>query len=520
MILAKRKTPDPNQSIEYYRRHPEITDYTDDELRYAGYLDNTERQMIKELFDQYPNIQEQLQFLTRNVHDVKYLEDYRLLEGFGSDADIQEVMGDLAPQGSDVSAKSNWWASASKELRSIGITKKLAGQHFASHWINPSLQELRTLVQRLRPDRVGQDLQFTQEDFTRLLVEQDIAPYFRERLLRVAYNPVGIRWINRLFNAGTIDKKEAIEVLQDNGFRLEDATKFAEALEIERRRKEARDGHAWTPPQIQKFYQTSTMDKPEAIARLTYLGFSEEEANDTLDTADEMNQQEILVKTIASLEKSYLAGRTNEADATNDLIALGLTNERVNNLMTHWKLERSLDVHDLNAKEIIDKFKRGIIDINTAVNYLINLNYSNEAIGMMLASAVQDIDKANMKAQQSQIKEQEKLAKQIEAQLTKVKKRKKLQDKVAIDLDKARRKVKELDTRAKLKATLRKSTLTAKQQAGSGILTIKEQFAQFKQTALDDANLRIVRVRAQLMLDLAVAETKTEKAQLRAVAAS
>src|SRR5205085_2634348 len=142
---ARSEKLNPKEAIQWVRRHGLDSDRESAALRALGFYDTDQREAFKELYDELPSIGDHLEWLRKNVFDDKYVEDFKLMEGF----------------------EERFWPKFGGQLRALGMTKENASLHYAAHWINPSFSQQFEMVQRLRPGRVDPRLVFSRDDLLR-----------------------------------------------------------------------------------------------------------------------------------------------------------------------------------------------------------------------------------------------------------------------------------------------------------------------------------------------------------------
>jgi hypothetical protein len=191
---ARRLTP--REAIEYGFRNGWTQEQIQGRLNQLGFIDPQDQAERLAMHFHLPTIGDQLHFLQRNVFMKDYVKQYRLDEGF----------------------LERYWSEFGTQLLAVGVPQETARLHYAAHWINPAPTEMREFVYRLRPDKPGVQNPFTLDDYQRLLVEQDVAPFFRERFRRLSI--VCQRWaMSETCTARFImDDEELRSIHQDLGY--------------------------------------------------------------------------------------------------------------------------------------------------------------------------------------------------------------------------------------------------------------------------------------------------------------
>lgn len=450
VLRARREKLSTDDIIQWGRRHKINDDTITGWLKLYGWMEEQERAAAVELYDELPTISDHLHWLQRNVFDDAYVKDYNLMEGF----------------------EDRFWAKFGDDLRALGMKKEYAELHYAAHWINPSPGQLFEMLRRLRPGRVDKSVQFTEQDLLRLLAEQDIAPYFRERFRQIAYVPFGLRFMRQLYDTRQIDDAEASQRFQDLGYKPTDADMLVKSESIRRARTVATQTQGFTASNIRKLYVAGKMKNPEAIRRLGELGYPEKPANDAIDAwvrlrevkavddgskaaksalvtsakdavqlgvITEAQAQQTLVRAgfsndnaaslvsswvtmdriritklgISYIKKAVMSGMLALNDVQTMLAGLGLTPEKVNEYINSWTYDLTASKRHIAASEINRLLTEGLIDVATARVRLANLNYADPDAQLLIAEAAYRINQNEQKAAAAELRSREQQAKQL-----------------------------------------------------------------------------------------------------------
>jgi hypothetical protein len=278
-------------------------------LRERGFTDPGQRMAFRLLYDELPTVGDWLEFLRKNVFDGEYVRDYRLMEGF----------------------EEKFWPIAGGQLQAIGITKERAALHYAAHWIQPAPVELREFVWRLRPGAPGIDKTFTPEDYERLLVEKDVAPYMRERYKEILYRVPALGYLRDLYRNHIINDEDLKGYHRDLGYTEKDSERFVAVDRLVRYQMRANQFHGWTPSAIGKAVAAGQMLPGTAETILTFQGATADEIRETLErgVADwnysilTRARSRLLSSTITTVRQSLQLGTITEQQATASLTAIG-----------------------------------------------------------------------------------------------------------------------------------------------------------------------------------------------------
>jgi hypothetical protein len=432
VIDARRERLDDPELIQWMRRHDETDDSIVVALQSQGWFRLEEAQARVELYDELPSINDHLHWLQRGVFDDAYVADYGLLEGF----------------------EDRFWAKFGHDLRAQGYTKERASLEYAAHWINPSIGQLAEMMQRLRPGRVDAGITFTTTDFERILVEQDVAPYFRKRLEYVAYRTIPLRQLNQAAQQGRYDRAELVERWKDIGFTATDSATLADTTLVTAARQRATAEHGYTAASISalaeyglidkatangylnpqgfdsdsvdrlfevaglkhelaerkkhdegarqgyanlalKAYELGAVTKVVATDALRIAGYGDNAAELTLNTADLQTRMDSVKLAITTVHKAYLLGATDTGGAHNALAIAGVVEPMASTLVERWALEMSVPRVAASTNVILRWAKKGIISVQNAQIRLANLGWNPGDIQTSLLEIEQSIQAAN-----------------------------------------------------------------------------------------------------------------------------
>jgi hypothetical protein len=428
VLYARREKPDTEQLIQWSRRQGFTDQQTASLLSLYGWLDQGEAQVRVQLYDELPPVSDILHFLTRNVFDTAYVEDYDLMEGFAER--FLPVFGDI--------------------LHSQGITEQVAAWHYAAHWINPAPGELKTFAWRLRPGRDPNGITFTEEDYARLLVEQDVSPYMRERFQATLYNVPALGYVRDMYRSYIISDQELKDIHQDLGYSEENSQRFLQIDQLVRARMRAAETHGWVPSALAKAYISKQLTPQQVTQIMGTLGYTPAESNTlmqraraelqytvftrarsrmmfaALSTVKQGMQAGVLDPVAASqalqqlgwpveyaqgwagitadtanialvkqaqnrIRSEYLSGAITLDQARSALGTLGVVPSFAQNLLSVWQLEFTPKIRRRSAGQIVNDVANDEMSFGEAYVRLTNLGYPDADSRLFLADAERKI---------------------------------------------------------------------------------------------------------------------------------
>jgi hypothetical protein len=303
-----------------------------------GWVRNDDLQGKLELFWELPTIQDHLHWLARNVDDTAYVEQYGLLDGFAPDQVIRTI-----PQFANYTTLNNptgrdFWARYGPDLMAQGMKIDYAASHYAAHWIQPSPEQLREFVYRLRPGNPAGNPEFTANDFDRILSEQDYAPLARQWFGNTIYRVPALTYIIGMYRQNVITDGDLANYHQDLGFTAADSERFVGVDSIQKRQMRTRQFDGWTPAAIGTAYAMGQLGLQDVHDKMTALGAQPDEIDDLVHSAQIKFDRAVLVRarsrqltrTISQVSQGLSVGSLDAADATNMLMGLGFPADRAN----------------------------------------------------------------------------------------------------------------------------------------------------------------------------------------------
>lgn len=434
-IRARREMPTVPEYIQAARRLGADDDTILQGLRYFGFLDQNEAKSRLLVYDQLPTISDVLHFLQRNVFDPDYVRDFGLMDGFAT----------------------RFWPRYGPGLRAIGVQQQTAEDHYAAHWINPSIGQLAEMVQRLRPGRVDPSVQFTANDFLRVLAEQDVAPFFRERLRQTSFRTISVRYLQQLAQQHLLDEAELVQRWQDLGNSPKDAPILGKMTWQMGQRQRAQYMKGYTPSVVAKLWPAGQIDRPTAYQVLKPLGMEPADVDTLLDVSTKeviaAQYEKHTIKSIAdyaslavkayrdgvvsaadavaalqragysvdaatleiqsadleakvanintarkAIRSAFLRGELNAADALNALTLAGVLPGPAATDVSLWTLQLTVPRKAQSRSMILKWAKDGIISVANAETRLLNLGYSPDTVGLDILDLAQTIKAAQAAA--------------------------------------------------------------------------------------------------------------------------
>ena len=316
--------------ITIWRRGQITESERDDRIKELGYLDS-DIPNITLLSEYYPSPSDLVTFAVREVYSPEIAEKYGLNEDFPT-----EFL--------DASFKA-------------GLSETFARQYWAAHWRLPSATQGFEMLHRGI---------ISYEELNTLLRSLDYMPFWRDKLIQVAYNPYTRVDIRRMYAQGILDREGVYRAYLDIGYDSEHAenlTRFTVGLE-------APDVKEMSKGEILRAYKLGTIAREDAVNRLERLEYVRTEAEILLDTAELEQRNSAVSRAINNLIQQFDAELITESELSSALDALGISYQRRDQAILEATTSKVTKVKTPTKAELTQMFKKGIID---AAEYRTNL---------------------------------------------------------------------------------------------------------------------------------------------------
>jgi Holliday junction resolvasome RuvABC DNA-binding subunit len=258
-----------------------------------------------------------------------------------------------------------------KWAKQTGISDFWAHAHWAAHWGLPSVTEGFDMFHR---DILSED------ELKVLLRVLDVMPYWRDRLIKIAYRVISRIDIRRMYNTGVVGRDKVLRVYKDMGYRPEDAEFLTEYV------VRAAAGISKDLPRetIVTAYRERLLTHDDAVDQLLELGFDEEQAEMFLSQADLQveNQNARLAEDI--FEADFKSGAATEAQTRASLTYIGVPEARINLLIGLWSRQAAKRTAGLSPSQLQRLYHEGLMNEATLRERLTVLGYNEADIAYLV----------------------------------------------------------------------------------------------------------------------------------------
>lgn len=365
-----------NALIALYYRRPDLQPDIRDELFKQGWTsDRIDKQV--ELFEFLPSVPDLIRFAVREVFNEPLAQRFEL------DGDFE-----LFPM---------------EQAQKLGLSEEWAQAFWRSHWQLVSPQMGFEMFHRLRDERSS--THFSEADLQDLLRAQDISPFFRDKLIEIAYNPFTRVDVRRMYKAGVLEAHEVLSAYRDIGYDDDKAQKLADfaiqdSIGAERN---------ITRSAIERQYRRRSITREAAVDMLVGVRYAREVAEFFLDTVDLLREEQRLGEELDRVEFLFIEGELDDVQVYHELSPFDLAPDQIQRRLEVWEIRRRKKVSLPTISELDELYFRGIIDLPELAGELRKRRWGDGRILWHLEKLDQEsVELAAKDAERAQ-KEQERL---------------------------------------------------------------------------------------------------------------
>lgn len=391
---------------------------------HSGIADPVDRTMFRELYTQYPDFDAVISFMVRDVFDPV------AVAAGGLDQEFAEKYTDEAEKYGSIT----------------GLSRDLAKLYWMSHWRQPTTTELFTMLHRLRPGVVADDIVVTSEAIAKQLGVNDIAPAWRKKLMEISYHSVSIRQARQFYQNEVINEDGVEGIYLNQGYIPAQAKLAAQNETIVKRRALAQLFKGWTPAAIAlayaggkmdaaevddqlkylgankqqiddlmrrakidraaklqfraesraittswttilRAYQTGSVDRVSAQSFLLQYGWSESSATLALDAEDVRSRQKVVDQGIRAVKQAYLTGVVTAFAVPTLLTSIGVSQPRAQEYLVAWTLLLTPRRKVLSGQQALRLYSEALLDEPTVRQRLANLGWADPDLTLLILEA-------------------------------------------------------------------------------------------------------------------------------------
>lgn len=277
---------------------------------------------VLELFEYIPPIPDIIRFAVREAFTPEIIEKYE------THADFPPEFGEWAKK----QGLSDYWQKA----------------YWASHWVLPPLSLAYEMFHRNI---------ITKDELTTLLRTQDVMPFWRPKMIDVAYRPYTRVDVRRMYATGTLDRAAVKRSYLDLGYdeeKAENMTKFTIAYGASAEKD-------LTKADILDGYKRTLFNETEAFTLLIDLGYDKIEAAFYVLREDDKKFKEQKKKLLSLYEKQYKKNILDENGVIRVLSAADFAASEIEYHINDWSLEKKIPTSTPALGDLKTFLKEGTI---------------------------------------------------------------------------------------------------------------------------------------------------------------
>jgi len=255
-----------------------------------------------------------------------------------------------------------------------GLDEEWAKRYWAAHWNLPSPQQGFQMLHRGVIDDA---------DLNMLMRAQDIMPFWRDKLMQIAYRPLTRVDVRRMYREGVLTEGEVFESYLDQGYDEKNAERMAEFTI----KQTLSSLSKFTSSDIIKAFANRMISVGDAKNLLRTIGVRPEDANYIISTAEYKRKWAFTDQQISGIRNLYKKKQLDENDARSRLAGLNLPSDQIEVLMQQWYYDiKDEPVATWTTAQTLGFVRKGLITRERAKRELFPIGYDEEHVTVYMES--------------------------------------------------------------------------------------------------------------------------------------
>ncbi len=256
--------------------------------------------------------------------------------------------------------------------RQKGMSQDWSKRYWAAHWNLPSPQQGFAMLHRGVID---------ENDLHMLLRAQDVMPFWRDKLVQIAYRPLTRVDVRRMYKEGVLDETEVLSSYLDQGYAQENAERMTEFTIKQTLSSMAK----FSSTDILRAFTNGVIRRGEAASLLGKIGVKSGDVNTIIEYAEYKRDWDLTQDRIGAIGNLYRKRVYDQNQAENELGRLNLPSEQSRVLLDRWySVVREKAPVTWTKAETLKFITAGTITRNRGIMELERIGYDAEHIDAYL----------------------------------------------------------------------------------------------------------------------------------------
>lgn len=263
-----------------------------------------------------------------------------------------------------------------KAVGKKGLSEEWAARYWAAHWSLPSAQQGNEMLHRGI---------ITRSELTMLLRALDIMPFWRDKMVEIAYRPLTRVDVRRMYGLGTLDESGINRAYRDLGYNDFNAEKMTDFTVKYTRQTQSR----FSSGDVVTAYTNYLIDSGEATEILRDLGIKSTEVQNIIEKAEYKRTWSTKQETIDAIKNLYKKGKYDETETRRRLGDLTLPDDYIDTQLQQWEAKSKAEViATWTTAQTLSFLKKRLINETRARKEFVDLGYDEEHINVYIASTI------------------------------------------------------------------------------------------------------------------------------------
>lgn len=261
-------------------------------------------------------------------------------------------------------------AQAMGDASKVGVSRELMEKYWAAHWALPSAQQGFEMFHR----------GIISESILKLLLRAlDVMPFWRDKLIQMAYSPLRLVDIRRFYRDGVMTKEQVHDAYLSRGYSPENA-ELSTRWTIQQKMNTERD---LTKAEIVSLYESQLLSRKKAHALVKDLGYDNSEADFILALPEARRERSRVTAGVRRVLTRYAARKIDRVRAATTLDRLEIPADERDELLQLAELEREITAPDLSVSQFQGLLRRGAVTAERFTTEMRNRGYTDEEINWL-----------------------------------------------------------------------------------------------------------------------------------------